>query len=618
MTTQTTTLSTVNAATPAFYIEQGQTAFCSISGPGFNGLAAIERRVGTSAWAFVRQARDGDNSPLDGRDYYRVRITDLAAGAIVATFTIPDAATNDALLASANAHADTAAANAAAAAQAAATAAADSYADTKAAAALQSAQDYADSVAGSGGSGGFTLGTGGVATELAPAAGSGAWTLSGTVAPTQNAGGIHFVGASNLAAAAANVTLKDSTLYDVSFTVANYVGGSVRVLVYGATTAHAGATASVSANGNYTVQVTTSAAGSLANQIRVQATGTGNTTSLDITNISVHETGGATYPSRPMRNKMIEATISALDFPGVDNTGLVDSTTGLNAFFAYAGRRKQLPPGIYLADHLILNSGTCDLWGEGMDETVIQITGSGGIHGLQVIGNTGAGASNKFRLRDFTLKYVGTGQTVASGGNNNWSGLYVQRKIYTDNIAILGFTNDGIYFAPRDAVEGATTTAGTVGNAVFFCRLVNTWAKDNGRDGCVLRMGANANTIINPQFDRNKRYGLHQMTDGGSTYGNNVRDGQTSYNSSIGTYIESGTNLTVSGMYGEFNGSPSNTNTDGYTNTLLDFKIENAAVRTWFGIGTLFNNSSTHVGLPTLNSNAIQVWNAGQQLFGAT
>lgn len=128
---------------------------------------------------------------------------------------------------------------------------------------------------------------GGRGPELWP--GFGALTLSGTTPPTQDASGLYFAAASNLAEGHANVTLKDNTTYRVTFTVTGYTGGAVRVLCYGPTTAHLGATASVSANGTVTVDITTNAAGSLTNQIRIQATGTTGTNAFNITACSVKE-----------------------------------------------------------------------------------------------------------------------------------------------------------------------------------------------------------------------------------------------------------------------------------------------------------------------------------------
>lgn len=131
-------------------------------------------------------------------------------------------------------------------------------------------------------SGGVIVGYG---PELFP--GFGALTLSGTTPPTQNGSSVIFTAASNLAAAAATVTLENDTTYRVQFTVAALSLGQCRVLVYGPTANHLGAGTDRNANGTYTEFVTTSGTGSLTNQIRIQATGTGTNNTYTITACSV-------------------------------------------------------------------------------------------------------------------------------------------------------------------------------------------------------------------------------------------------------------------------------------------------------------------------------------------
>lgn len=128
--------------------------------------------------------------------------------------------------------------------------------------------------------------------ELSPTAGSGAWAITtnggaaGTV--TQDANGIHFSGAQNVAAVFKNgVATEDNTTYEIIFTVANFVGGKAKVIVYGATTLHSGGTLDRTANGTYTEQVVTSSGGTNALQIRIQCTGTNGTNTFDVTSISV-------------------------------------------------------------------------------------------------------------------------------------------------------------------------------------------------------------------------------------------------------------------------------------------------------------------------------------------
>lgn len=120
--------------------------------------------------------------------------------------------------------------------------------------------------------------------ELSSAANSGAWTVGTNI--TQDGSGIHFNGANNLGAASFGVTLEDNVTYEITWTVAGYVGGGVRVLCYGPDNVGTGVTRT--AAGTYTERVTTSGATTaFVNQIRIQATGTSGTNDYDITAISV-------------------------------------------------------------------------------------------------------------------------------------------------------------------------------------------------------------------------------------------------------------------------------------------------------------------------------------------
>lgn len=126
--------------------------------------------------------------------------------------------------------------------------------------------------------------------ELAPAFGA-TWVAGGTGATT-DATGAHFAASSSTAVVeVTSVTaLNDNAQYKISFTVANYTQGQVRIQVYGDTINHLGTAGPVSANGVHEVYVTTSASGSLTNRIRIQTNGPstpGNT--LDVTAISVKQ-----------------------------------------------------------------------------------------------------------------------------------------------------------------------------------------------------------------------------------------------------------------------------------------------------------------------------------------
>jgi len=124
--------------------------------------------------------------------------------------------------------------------------------------------------------------------ELLPAANSGTWVPFGTgTQPTQDASGILFTAVSNSAGMHIDVALEDGATYEISGTISGLTGGSLRGQAYGATTAHLGQSAAISANGAFTLQVTTSAAGSFANRFRLLANGTGTTNSYRVTAISL-------------------------------------------------------------------------------------------------------------------------------------------------------------------------------------------------------------------------------------------------------------------------------------------------------------------------------------------
>lgn len=304
--------------------------------------------------------------------------------------------------------------------------------------------------------------------------------------------------------------------------------------------------------------------------------------------------------------------VSILRF-GADRFGSKDSTKAFEAAIDSGERKIYVPYGKYKAERIRIPRAI-DLYGDGRDGTEIQIFGTGGIHGLQVVPD---GSKSSVRLREFQLRYIGNGQTKAGStpGSGNWSGIYLQRSVYADEVYVRGFTNDGIYFAPNDADE-ATGNGGTIDAAVFFAKLQHVWSKDNGRDGLVIRRGANANLIENCDTSRNGRYGLLHMTDGFGTYGTNIVGGQASYNGREGFRFENGTNIQARGFYAEFNGTPTNTNTDGYTNTPYDIWIGDNCVRSEFRIGVLLNSNVGKVRLPAFNPATIQVWEGGKKLFG--
>jgi hypothetical protein len=258
-----------------------------------------------------------------------------------------------------------------------------------------------------------------------------------------------------------------------------------------------------------------------------------------------------------------------------------------------------LPDGEIDVERVLL-AYDCDLIGLGRNRSAINVRGIGNIHGLQVKGSASLGRGNDHTLARFKLNYAGAGQTRAGTGpgQNNWS---------------------GIYFAPSDADE-ATGAGGTIDQAVFFASLTRVWSKNNGRDGIAVRRGANANVFDLIQADKNGRYGVHHYTDGFGTYGNYFRAGQASYNTGPGWMFANGHEITAHALYAELNGTPTNTDTDSYTSTLIDYHFGDNCVDSWFQIGSIYGNllsdKAKHVRLPAFNPSRIKVLHGGRLLYG--
>jgi hypothetical protein len=109
------------------------------------------------------------------------------------------------------------------------------------------------------------------------------WTMSGATV-TGDGSGLHFVAAASGDNARLTISTEDNATYEVIFTVANRSAGSIVAHVYGPTSAHHGNGATISANGTFTQQITTTGASSILSQIRFIS---GATTTLDITACSV-------------------------------------------------------------------------------------------------------------------------------------------------------------------------------------------------------------------------------------------------------------------------------------------------------------------------------------------
>lgn len=317
-------------------------------------------------------------------------------------------------------------------------------------------------------------------------------------------------------------------------------------------------------------------------------------------------TGGV---SRTYKSKVEEIERSVIDF-GADPTGVADSTTAFSNALASGAAVIRIPAGTYKCSSINVNRFV-HLKGEGREKSIINITTTTN-HGMIISGESALGSSNIIRLSDFRLNYTGTGMGV------NCYGLLVQRKVWADGIHVKNFTGQGtsthgIYFAPSNA-DPIAGTKGTIGNAVFFSMWQNCRSSDNSGDGCRVRMGANANTFVNCQFDKNN-IGFHQIIDGtddnaatGSTYSNVIISGQASYNTSYGYHVENGTNITIIGAYAELNQSSDNTSANGYANGTVDFYIGDNITAALVITGALY-------GATTAAKNSRVRWNAANTSY---
>lgn len=326
--------------------------------------------------------------------------------------------------------------------------------------------------------------------------------------------------------------------------------------------------------------------------------------------------------TRTIRTKLEEIERSVIDY-GADPTGVADSTTAFANAIANS-RVIRVPAGTYKVTSLTLNRSVA-LIGDGRNATQINITTTT-THGITCIGESALGLGNVIRIEGIYFNYTGAGQAA------NCKGMLIQRKVMLQEVVLDGFTGDGYYFAPSNA-NPLTGTKGTIGNAVFFAYLLFARASNCGGDGCVVRMGANANTFVNCQFDHSGRYGFYHLTDGtddggatGSTYGNGLYGGQCAYNGMEGYRFASGTNIHMFACYAERNGWVGGNDYDP-TATPYDFYFGDNVVRSWFDIGVLYGADTGTVRLPLAgtwgassggNTAQIQVWEGGRRGYGAT
>jgi hypothetical protein len=305
---------------------------------------------------------------------------------------------------------------------------------------------------------------------------------------------------------------------------------------------------------------------------------------------------GATGPQGPKGDKGDTGPAGSGGDPTFDGTYGADATGVSNCDTAWAnamaaGVRFRLRAGTYRFANEIPYNAEVEIVGDGPNKVFLRSYTTTG-NGMVVTGSSGLGSANRIVASGFTLEYKGAGQASGKGG------VVFKRKPYWTNVVVKGF---------RDFCGRADSVDGTVGGSIFFPELRNCrFAESTAGDGFQVRFGANCWNFFTCQFDKNKKKGFHHYTDGGATYGTVVSGGQASYNSEQGWFIESGTDISLNGIYGEYNGSPTNTNTDGYTNTalsatdrLVDFHFGDSANRVKANLAAVLGNNDAHVRVPS-------------------
>lgn len=291
---------------------------------------------------------------------------------------------------------------------------------------------------------------------------------------------------------------------------------------------------------------------------------------------------------RPTQQKLREIEVSVIDF-GADPTGVADSTQAFRAALDSDAYNIHVPAGTYTITNLVVDKYV-KIFGSGRARTIIQVTTTTD-HGIVLQGSpdfyeNGAEDVNLIGLESLTFRYTGAGQPAGKHG------VLVRVKTHAAEVLVDGFTNTGIYTTSyldeTDPLANSRTP--------FFMHFEDVWSKNNGEDGMQNRWGSNANLFVNCIFDKNGRYGFYHHTgisqgDGIGTYGSTIIGGQCSYNTQEGWRFETGTNLTVLGIYAEGNGRDAGGN--AYTNTLVDFYCHSP--KSFYQIGTLFNGDSTHI-----------------------
>lgn len=443
--------------------------------------------------------------------------------------------------------------------------------------------------------------------ELAGEVGTSSWTVSAaTVTLDANARTITFTNSAGGQFARHPAAMRNDTEYDVTVTVQNLTGGRLGVILYGATANNVATSPEIRAAGTHTFRMKIAAGnGSARNDIRIRALTSG--TSAVVTQFTVKEVG---------KPKDITGPTPFIQFVGSKPASILAFLAPTDRDFTNAFRRAmengpgviELPPGHFDVEGIVINEDI-DLRGAGRNRTFINIFGTGKQHGVQVRGSDRLGLTNCVQLSDLQIAYKGTGLFPAGDGpaDNNWTLLYIQRKVQVKDVVVTGGTNDNVRFAASDTDESNGTYGGDH-TAPFFCvfdRLISTNA---GRDGCVLRGGANANTFRDCQFSRNGRYGFLNRADrrpGGNvlpTITNSIHAGQASYNGQEGYRFEVGGFLYTTNLYAELNGrapDPADGNkVKSYISTPYDYYIANTQANSMIHIGYLHRANPYPIRLP--------------------
>jgi hypothetical protein len=316
-----------------------------------------------------------------------------------------------------------------------------------------------------------------------------------------------------------------------------------------------------------------------------------------------------------MNTKMKEVQLSVADY-GMTPAGSASAnkTAWDNAVAAAKAADADLwvPAGTYAITSMVLDKQV-NVRGPGRNVCIIRPTTTT-THGLTIKQDTEFDSATVIEMKGIQFYYNGAGQP------SGYHGAFIQAKVIMDGCYFRGFTYDGMHFAPNDA-NVATGDKGTIGNAAFFSIIRNCWSRYNGRYGVFMRMGANVTQFEYGSWSNNGSHGFYHYNDSpddngatGSTYGTVIIGGQASYNTGVGYYFESGTNITSYGTYAEYNGSSNNTTANGYDTQPYDYYFGNNIVRTFFVIGVLLNADTGKVRLPPESNTTCMVLEGGRPL----